>query len=152
MLLHRCLDGFYLLWLDQCGAIFDQGDHAVDALADGVAGWDLRNWFALTLARTTKVVARLAGPGLPPVEHVRHSFAIGVADRHLDSPSSPSTRQVMRHAEPFLSMGIAPDVARITLALATRFHRATQAVHMYCFSRETEKYRCCSLLSPAAMP
>ena len=48
-LLHRRLDCLYLLWPDQCGTVFDQGDHAVDALADGVAGWDFRNRIALTL-------------------------------------------------------------------------------------------------------
>src|SRR6266567_3367352 len=89
VLLHCRLDGCHLLWPDQCGLVFDQGDNAVDALADCEAGWDLRNRFALTLTGETKVIARLAGPGLSPVQGVRYPFAVGVADRHLDAPSSP---------------------------------------------------------------
>ena len=86
VLLHRRLDGRHLLWLDQCRAVFGQGDHAVDALADREAGGKLRDRFALTLTRATKVIAWLAGPGLPAVQYVGHSFAIGIADRHLDPP------------------------------------------------------------------
>ena len=68
--------------------VFDQGDHTVDALADREAGWELRDRFTLTLARATKVLAWLAGLGLSPVQRVRQSFAISVADRH---PGPPGT-------------------------------------------------------------
>jgi len=104
-LLHHRLDGRHLLWLDQCGTVFDQGegDHAVDTFTDREAGWKLRNRFAMTLARATKVIARLAGFALTPIQRIRYAFAIGVADRNLDSPGSPSTLQVIHHAEPFLS-------------------------------------------------
>ncbi len=70
VLLHRRLDGRHLLWLDQCGAVFGQEDHAVDALADREAGREFRDRFTLILTRVTKVIARLAGPGLPAEESV----------------------------------------------------------------------------------
>jgi hypothetical protein len=44
----------------------------------------------------------------------------------------------MRNAEPFLSMGIAPDVARITHALATRF---LQPLKQFIFIVSQEKLR-----------
>ncbi len=95
VLLHRRLDGRHLLWLDQRGALFDQGDHPVDALADRVAGWKLHDRFTLTLARATKVIAWLAGPGLSPVQRVRQAFAIGVADWHPGPPGTPLNTVVL---------------------------------------------------------
>src|SRR5205814_543553 len=86
VLLYCRLDGRHLLWLDQRGAVFGQRDHAVDALTDREAGWELHDRCTLTLAWKTKVIAWLAGLSLSPVQCVRHSFAIGVADRHPGPP------------------------------------------------------------------
>src|SRR5258708_1998150 len=86
VLLHCRFDGRHLLWLDQCGAVFDQGDHAVDALANREARWVLHDRLTLTLPLATKVIAWLAGLGLSPVQRVRQAFAIGVADWHPDPP------------------------------------------------------------------
>jgi hypothetical protein len=78
--LYRGLDGLYFLWQDLREVVFDERDHAVDALTDREAARYLRNRFALTLVRATKVIARLAGPGLPPVQRVRHTFATGAGE------------------------------------------------------------------------
>jgi hypothetical protein len=69
--LHRFLDDCYLLWQDQCGTVFDQRDDTIDALADRETGWELRDWFVLTFAYATKVIAWLAGLRLPSIKRVR---------------------------------------------------------------------------------
>jgi hypothetical protein len=117
VLLDGRLDGCHLLWLDQCRAIFGQGGHAVDALVDGVAWWNLRNWFALTLARTNKVVAGLAGTCLPryrmyviPLRLVQLSgiLILLICHRH-DMSCTMQSR--------FFLIGIVSDIARVDHAI-----------------------------------
>src|SRR5579859_6961481 len=86
VLLYLCLDSGSLFWQDRCGVVFDQGDDAVDAFADGVARGKLSDWFALTLVCAAKVVAWFASLGLSLVERVGQAFATGVADWHWGSP------------------------------------------------------------------